>query len=195
MLKNLRHRIRPLALCLAVLLPAPALAEEPMQRAVHVTRALLQDAHAALIQNGDRSALQSAIKQAFAFDVWERFLLENRADKFNAAQRDEFRALLPGFMAELYVNQFDRGLAQAPTVGEARKVRRDYLVGSTFKRQNGQDLPVDWRLREFSGADMLVIDMMVGGTSFLFLKRDEFQAIIDKSGAEGMLDYMRRNSG
>ena len=190
--------LKPLRLCLLTLaLLAPPLAvraEGPEDRAVMVTRVLLNDAHKALTSGNDLAALRVAIEQAFAFEIWERFLIEDRAAAFTPEQRAEFRAMLPGFMAYLYVNQFDRGLSEAPSVGEARKVRRDYLVSSRFKRESGQDLPVEWRLREFPGAGSQVIDMMVGGTSFLMLKREEFHAIIDKSGAEGMLKYMRENS-
>ncbi len=186
---------RSILFAAAMLVPVPAMAEEQMDRAVAATRVLLETAHKILAGEGDRTALRAAIEQAFAFDVWERYLLENRADRFDEPQRIEFRALLPGFMAELYINQFDRGMADAPTVGKARKVRRDYLVKSEFKRRSGRDLPVEWRLREFPENGTLVIDMMVGGTSFLLLKREEFHAIIDKSGAEGMLTFLRAHSG
>ena len=182
-------------LALAVLTPpAVARAEGPEDRAVMVTRVLLDEAHRALAGGNDLAALRVAIEQAFAFDIWERFLIEDRSAAFTPDQRAEFRAMLPGFMAYLYINQFDRGLSDPPSVGEARKVRRDYLVSSRFKREGRDDLPVEWRLREFPGGSSQVIDMMVGGTSFLMLKREEFHAIIDKSGAEGMLKYMRENS-
>ena len=41
---------------------------------------------------------------------------------------------------------------------------------------------------------MQVIDVMVGGTSFLLLKRDEFNAIIDQRGPEGLLEFMEQHS-
>ena len=70
---------------------------------------------------------------------------------FTDGQRTEFRRLLPGFLANLYIDQFDRGLHAPPTVGAARKVRRDYLVTSSFKREGGRNLPVQWRLRDAPG--------------------------------------------
>ena len=39
-----------------------------------------------------------------------------------------------------------------------------------------------------------VIDIMVGGTSFLLLKREEFHAISVDRGADGLLVFMRNNS-
>ncbi len=179
---------------LALALALPAAAAEKESRALEATERLLSDAHAALTGTGGDAALRQAIDRAFAFDVWERFLIENRADEFTPDERERFRALLPGYLAYLYRNQFDRGLDTPPAVGEAKPARSDVLVSATFKRANGGDLPVDWRLREVPEQGMQVIDVMVGGTSFLLLKREEFAAIVDKSGAEGLLDFMEQHS-
>ena len=178
----------------AIAIVLPAAADEKEDRAVAATEQLLADAHAALTGSGGDAALRNAIDRAFAFDVWERFLIENRADRFTPEQRERFRALLPGYLAYLYHNQFDRGLDTPPAVGDAKPARNDVLVSATFKRANGADLPVDWRLRELPQQGPQVIDVMVGGTSFLLLKRDEFAAIIDKGGADGLLDYMEQHS-
>ena len=178
----------------AMAIALPASAQEKESRALAATQQLLTDAHAALSGGGDDAALRQAIDRAFAFDVWERFLIENRADQFTPEQRERSRALVPGYLAYLYHDQFDRGLDTPPAVGEARPARKDVLVSATFKRANGADLPVDWRLREFPEQGPQVIDVMVGGTSFLLLKRDEFASIIDDRGAEGLLDYMEQHS-
>ena len=188
-------RLTSLLLAAALLAaPAAARADEAGKQAVHVTQTLLVEAHSALAGRNDAAALQTAINRAFAFDIWERFLIGDNADAFSPSQRSEFRTLLPAFMAHLYSNQFERGLNQPPEIGEVRKVRRDYLVQSRFARPNGAALPVEWRLRDTPGSGPRVIDIMVGGTSFLLLKREEFTAIIDSRGPDGVLVYMRDNS-
>jgi ABC-type transporter MlaC component len=180
---------------IALALPAAAAeAAEKEDRARAATEQLLTEAHAALTGADGDARLRQAIDRAFAFEVWERFLVENRADQFTPEQRARFRELLPGYLAHLYRNQFDRGLDTPPAVGEARPARSDVLVSATFKRANGADLPVDWRLRDVPEQGMQVIDVMVGGTSFLLLKRDEFTAIIDDRGAEGLLAHMQENA-
>jgi ABC-type transporter MlaC component len=190
----IRHLTRLAAAGIAALaLALPVAAADKEENALATTQQLLSNAHSALTSDNN-AALRQAIDKAFAFDVWERFLIENRAEEFTPEQRAKFRQLLPGFLAYLYHNQFDKGLDTPPTLGQAKPARNDVLVSATFKRANGRDLPVDWRLREFSGQGPRIIDVMVGGTSFLLLKRDEFAAIIDKSGAEGLLDYMQQHS-
>lgn len=183
------------ALVAAALLPAaPALAADAQtERAVAATSRLLQEANAAL-RAGATDQLRGAIEDAFAFDIWERFLIGTRAAEFTAEQSTEFRNLLPGFLAHLYREQFDKGLTDPPKIGEARPARRDVLVSSVFTRTNGRELPVDWRIRELPNAGPRVIDVMVAGTSFLLLKRDEFTAIIDRDGPTGVLDHMKTNT-
>lgn len=174
------------------LAPWPAWAQDA-DAAVAATTRLLTDAHAALAQGGGDTALLAAINDAFAFDIWEAFLLQQQQDTFSAAERAEVRRLLPGFLAQLYRDRFDKGLSTAPQVGTARKVRNDFLVSSMFPRVSGDNLPVNWRLRAFSG-EMRVIDVMVGGTSFLLLKRDEFSSLIAQGGPGALIQHMRDNA-
>jgi ABC-type transporter MlaC component len=196
----LRSLIACLALAGAVSLVAPgsARADEAAARAVAET--LVEDAHGALADTARpeperMAALRAAIETAFAFDIWEKFLLGDRAKMLSEAQTREFRALLPGFLADLYRNQFGKGLEAKPEIREVREARRDFLVRAAIPRANGKTLPVDWRIRDL-GAEKghKVIDVMVGGTSFLILKRDEFAALLERQGPEALLAFMRENS-
>lgn len=164
-----------------------------------VAERLVDGAHGALADasrpEAERlAALRQTIDAAFAFDVWEKFLLGERAAMLDPAQTTEFRGLLPGFLADLYRKQFGKGLEARPEIREVRPARRDMLVRAAIPRANGGTLPVDWRVRDFGDRGHLVIDVMVGGASFLILKRDEFAAILDRDGAAGLLAHMRANS-
>ncbi|MGF1501263.1 MAG: phospholipid-binding protein MlaC [Paracoccaceae bacterium] len=183
-----------LAACLAG--PAPAAEEGP---AIATAERLVAGAHGALADPGlseaaRGDALKTAVAEAFAFDVWERFLLGDRVDAFTSAERDRFRTLLPGFLADLYRNQFGKGLEAKPQIKDTRPARRDILVRAGIPRANGGELPVDWRIRDFGDRGHLVIDVMVGGVSFLVLKREEFAGILEREGPEGLLAFMERNS-
>ena len=163
------------------------------ERAAATVSRLLSDAHETVRHRGVQH-LPETISQYFAFEVWSRFLIQPRKEVFNPKQRKAFRHLLPGFMAHLYHDQFSKGLQLAPSVGGTRKARRDVLVGSVFPRPNGGTLPVEWRVRQQRNGESRVIDIMVGGTSFMLLKREEFTAIIDRDGADGLLSFLRRNA-
>ncbi|MEL6769148.1 MAG: ABC transporter substrate-binding protein [Pseudomonadota bacterium] len=191
---RLAHLFAPILALLLVAAPAGA-ADPAAARAT--AEKLVEGAHAAL--SGDEGAaaiaqLKATIDDAFAFDVWERFLLGSNADKLSEAEREEFRALLPGFLAQLYRDQFGKGLEGKPEIRDVTEVRRDLLVRAAIPRANGKTLPVDWRIRDFGERGHLVIDVMVGGASFLILKRDEFTALLESGGPTALLAHMRENS-
>ena len=191
---NLRRVLLALPAVMLLSGMAPARADDAGQRAINVVEQLLSQAHGAMTSGQNGQALRGAITGAFAFDVWERYLLQKQAEQFSPEQIAELRSLLPGFLAKLYQDQFALGLSAPPTVGDTRKVRRDTMVSSQFYRSNGGILPVDWRVREFDAPGPRVIDMMVAGASFLSLKREEFDAILRQGGPEALLDFMRSRS-
>lgn len=188
-----------IVLVLAVLSWSPLrAAETEREAAVAVARALLMETHGAMAAEGlgeaERFArVKQAVAEAFAFELWERFLVGDR--ELTAEERETFRELLPGFLARLYADQFAKGLAGEPEILGAREVRRDVLVEARMPRAEAPPLPVDYRLREIEGRGPLVIDVMVGGVSFLLLKRDEFRALIEKEGVAGLLGFMRERGG
>ncbi len=190
----MRHLI---ALLMTALLSAPAAvqADENSKRAVETTQTMLSSAHQALTSGANGQALRRAISDGFQLDLWARFLLQGREDQLDNGQADRFRALLPGFLAHLYAAQFELGLDSPPQIGDVRPARRgDVLVQSTFPRNNGNSLPVAWRVRSFPDSGARIIDVMVGGTSFLILKQEEFRSIIDNNGIDALLTHMQRNS-
>ena len=192
----MRCLARAAALSLALTLPAAAAEPEAARQTAEI---LVDGAHGALADPGLTDAernerLRAAVSEAFAFDIWERFLLGDKADRLTEDQRTAFRERLPGFLAHLYKSQFGKGLEAKPKIRDERPARSDILVRAAIPRANGDSLPVDWRVREFDGGEHKVIDVMVGGVSFLVLKREEFGSILDAEGPDGLLAYMDANS-
>jgi ABC-type transporter MlaC component len=68
------------------------------------------------------------------------------------------------------------------------------MVAAAIARVDAKPLPVEYRIRDFAGRGPRIIDIMIGGISFLVLKRDEFKSLIDSQGAEGLLAFMRENA-
>lgn len=180
----------------ALLAWSPAHADQAAEGAAEdaalaLVTTLVDESHAAMEAN-DTEALKEAISRGFAFEVWERFLL-GEAD-LASGRRQTFRRLLPGFLASLYAERFGKGLEGVPEVAGARPIRRDVLVMARIPRADAAPLPVEYRVREFEEHGPRVIDIMVGGVSFLVLKRDEFGAILERGGPEALLDHMRESS-
>lgn len=180
-----------IAFAMVLLAPLASQAGDKKARAVDTVHQLLNQAHESIAGRGSKQ-LSGAISPFFAFEVWARFLTQPRKQQFTPEQMQTLRQLLPGYMARLYREQLAKGLNSKPSVGGAHRVRKDHLVESWFQRPSGNALPVQWRVRSFRGGQSRVIDIMVGGTSFMILKREEFTAKVDQSGPEGLLNYLRR---
>lgn len=179
-----------LAAAAATLAPAPAGASEASAR--RVAQSMVDKAHGALsspsLSEAQKfSRVESAVRGTFAFSTWEKFLLGDSASQFSRSQLSRFRKLLPKYLARLYMNQFGKGLRQKPEIGEARTVRGDVLVRAKLPRSSGGSVSVDWRVRGGK-----VIDFMVGGTSFLVLKRAEFRSTINRGGPDTLNDFLER---
>lgn len=189
----IRRLAAALIAALALGTPAPA-AEEAA--ALETARALVDGAHGAMTgeaANRD-AALKAVISKAFAFDIWQRFLLKDREERLTEAETAEFESLLPGYLADLYADRFGQGLEAKPRIEGAEPARKDVLVSATIPREGDKSLPVQWRVRAFDDGAHRVIDVMVGGISFLVLKREEFGQILDEGGSEALLEHMRANS-
>ncbi len=62
----------------------------------------------------------------------------------------------------------------------------DILVRSKVRPSSGNDLDVDWRVRDRDGR-LMIIDLIVEGASLLVSQRSEFAAVIERSKFEGLL--------
>ena len=177
------------ALTVAALL-VPTAASAQNQAAINVANRLATQAHSA-IRQGDLRGVERAVNASFNFGSWEQFLVGNYGDRFSGAQRSQFRRLLPAYLARLYANQFKGGLDREPIITGSRAARGDIIVSADVPRSGGRALKVDYRIR--GGR---VIDFMVGGVSFLLLKRDEFGAILKKpDGAAELISFLQDYTG
>lgn len=195
---DMRHAVAVVTLAVFLAVPVARADGEAEQAARAVAETLVRDAHGAmtdpdLAEPARFAALEQAISRAFAFDVWERFLVGDH--DLTDDQRQTFRDLLPGFLANLYAESFGSGLEAEPQITGARTVRRDVLVEARIPRADAPPLPVNYRIRDFAERGPLVIDVMVGGVSFLVLKRDEFRAMVERDGIDALLAFMRERAG
>ncbi len=187
--------MRAIAALMLALFLSPAAAATPEEAARAAVETLVQATHAALADPGLAPAtrterLTGAITDGFALDLWQRFLLGDAAAGFTPGELARFQAALPRYLAGLYASRFGKGLDRQPEVTGTRMVRRDILVAARIPRSDGRDLPVEYRVRDIPGAGARVIDVMVGGTSFLILERDEFGALLRERGVGGLLTHL-----
>ena len=90
-----RHAARAMfaALFALVAVASPGQAATDEAAAREVTGKLLQESYGAMA-GGNVAQVKQAVADAFALEVWERFLLGEQ--ELSEAERETFRGLLPG---------------------------------------------------------------------------------------------------
>ncbi|MEM9724391.1 MAG: ABC transporter substrate-binding protein [Pseudomonadota bacterium] len=178
-------------IAVASVLAPPSAGATPAETAAQAAaRGLIDEAHAAQAAAGI-GPLTAVIARNFDIAFWERFILGRGGLGMTPAQRAEFRALLPAYIARLYKNQLSGGDAGKPQVISSRVAFNDVFVKARIPRGAGkQPIPAEWRMSDSTGS-ILVKDIVVGGTTFLVLKRSEFRGVVKREGVAAMLGRMR----
>lgn len=125
-------------------------------------------------------------------DYVSRFVLGRSWRTASAAERQEFVDLFKRFLlanlterlAGAYDNHSFRVLS-AVTAG-----RRDVLVRSEILRSQGPKLPIEWRVRKF-GDHWQIIDIKAEGLSLAITQREEYSAVVQRKGMDGLLSALR----
>jgi phospholipid transport system substrate-binding protein len=66
----------------------------------------------------------------------------------------------------------------------------DFLVRSKVLPSSGDNLDVDWRVRD-RGGELMIIDLIVDGVSLVLSQQSEFAAVIERNKFEGLLAELK----
>jgi len=178
----------------AALLAAPAAAMDAKLASAHV-QSLGAKAFAAL-QRGDMSLAQreaafaAILQEGFALELIGRFVLGKYWRDATAEQRAEYQRLFGRFVVKTYAARLG-GVAgasfkitQVTPVGDS-----DVLVGTRIDRPVGAPLVAGWRVRVIDGR-YKIIDVVVEGVSMAATQRQEFAAVVQSRGVDGLLQIL-----
>ena len=143
------------------------------------------------------SLLAERLRRGFALDYIARFVLGRHWRKATPEQRREYQELFTDFIIKSYSVRLDDYTDQTIKVGRAQPAgKKDFIVASKIIRDTGPPLAIDWRVRKRDGA-YRVIDLKVEGISMAISQREEFSAVVQREGIEGLIDGLRDrvNSG
>lgn len=137
------------------------------------------------------AALSSMLTQKFALDFIGRFALGRYWATVSAEQQEEFIALFSEFVLRKYASMLGGYVDEHFTVqGAAGAGQRDMIVSSRITGGGREPMRVDWRVRLIGGSPK-VIDVAVEGVSMSITQREEFSAMVQRYGIEGLLEVLR----
>ena len=136
--------------------------------------------------------------ETFDLPTIARFTLGRYWRVASKKQRDDYVDLFQEFIVQAYSHRFKDLSGQTFEVKNSHEINsRDRLVLSEIKVQQGKPpVRVNWRVRLRDNA-YRVIDVVVEGVSMSVTQRDEFAAVIRRSGGkvDGLLAALRKKTG
>ncbi len=145
-----------------------------------------------------QARFREILTETFDLPTIARFTLGRYWRIASKKQRDDYVRLFEEFIVQAYSHRFKDLSGQTFEVKQSHEINaRDRLVLSEIKIKPGKPpIRVNWRVRRRDNA-YRVIDVVVEGVSMSVTQRDEFAAVIRRSGGkvEGLLAALRRKTG
>lgn len=191
-------------LALVGIAPAPyAAAQTSPDQASRFVEALGGRAVTLLARYGDGDGrqlqveLQNLIHEGFDLDMISRFALGTTWQTATLAQRQEYQTLFAAWTAESYANRLGADKGGSLTVLGAQAGSEqpgadpaDAFVRTRINRPDGTSVDADLRVRASKGG-MKIVDVTMGGVSMDVTQRDEFSAVIQREGIDGLIHELR----
>lgn len=107
-------------------------------------------------------------------------------------EQQDFLGLFHEYLVRAYSARLGQYSGEQFQVVNLRPYGAETIVTSQILRQNGAPVQVDWHLID-AGGRFLITDVYVGGISMKVTQRDEFSAVIQRSGGRvaGLLAELR----
>lgn len=181
------------ALILSVVRPQAVQAETPSQFIAslgdNAIGVLVDDA----LTDGERIRLfRGLMVERFDLPLISRYVLGVQWRRATPEQRDEYSVLFEEFIVQIYSSRLGNYGGQSLLVKSARVARKDTIVKTEVSGPGRPLVRVDWRVRGNAGT-YKVVDIIIEGMSMVITQRDEFAAVIRRSGGkfEGLLVRLR----
>ena len=142
-------------------------------------------------QEARLAVMESLVRTNFDVDFIVRGVLGRSWRKLSADQRDAFGDLFYEFFREVYLPNLSRfGRGDLRVLGALPRGKRDVLVRSEVRSADGEWVEAGWRVRA-APEGLRIIDVVVVGVSLLLVQREEFEALIQRGGFEGLMRELR----
>ena len=139
-----------------------------------------------------RRAMRNLIYAYFDVRYIVRGVLGRHWRELDESTRDQFQELLSTLVTDVYLPYLAKYERDRLRVLNARpRGKRDVLVRSEFRSDEGQWIDADWRIRA-RGGEPRIIDIVVAGVSLLLVQRQEFDSVIATKGVDGLMDDLRK---
>lgn len=149
--------------------------------------------------NGRYRALEPVLRESYNFDLMSKSSVGRRNwEAFNQQQQSRFRDLFSRMSISTYAARFKGYSGQSFEVtGHQKTSGGDLVVQSKLNNPDGDDVSLNYRMRNFGGKWQIIDVYLDGRFSELAKNRSEFTAVLRDKGYDGLVaaieDMIRRN--
>lgn len=185
----LTRRAIMLGLALALLAPAPVMADKKADPAVSFVQkmgdiALTNLTDKDLADKEREKRVRDLLRQNFDVQTIGRFALGTHWRSATEAERKEYLSLFEDMIVRTYAQRFGEYSGQQFKVGGAKSVsERDSIVTSQVIQQGGPPIAIEWRVRK-NDSQFKVIDVFIENVSMAITQRSDFDAVIQRGGGK-----------
>lgn len=141
------------------------------------------------------AAMDALIRSTFDVEFITRAVVGRYWRDLEPEERRGFRKLFPEFVVHVYLPHIAKYSRDHLRVAGARpRGKRDVVVRSEIRTDQGEWVEADWRLRASPERGLRIIDLTVAGVSLLLVQRQEFEAVIRKSGFTSFVEQLRERT-
>lgn len=137
---------------------------------------------------------QSQIEKLFADKVdiqfVAKFVLGKHWRTATPAQQKDYVAAYKPFILKNYAGKLAKYSGQTYELKTARTDGDASVVPMVIHDTDGQDVAVDYRLRN-TGGSYKIVDITVEGVSLLATQRSEFNGIVERKGVDGLVTALQ----
>ena len=184
-------RLALLAMTLGLSLAAQAWAGTPTDHARQYTDQVLKVLRDPALSDAERrAAVRKVAEEMFDLSETAKRALGRHWQARTPAEREEFTRLFADFLENAYLSKLS--LYSGERVNYvSESVDGDYaVVGAKILRKQGAEIPVDARMLR-RGERWYIYDISVEGISMINNYRSQFNAIIQKSSYEQLVQRLR----
>ena len=136
------------------------------------------------------AALRDLVRRGFNLELTSQFVLGKFWNRATPEQRAEFQNLFTEYLLNSYARHLGSYRAETLVIVASRPVgQKDVLVETSVEGSDGAADPV-WRVRAEEGRYQ-IIDVSIKGVSLALTQRQEFGAVINRQGLDGLLEMLR----
>ena len=135
---------------------------------------------------------RAILSSSFDMPGIARFVLGRHWQQATNEQRQDYVQLFTEYVLQTYSARLGGYSGETLAVtGERAAGPRDTVVTTRINRPSGAPVDASWRVRQGDDNRFRIIDVEVAGVSMTLTQRDEFSAVVQRYGIDGLNEVLR----